>query len=164
MPTIIKDGEITQSDFRVVRDEEPDISESNVLLPLSTYLAHVQELKGRNDVGVWLDSHEEVEELEPWLDRLALIALNFPHFHDGRSLSNASILRQHYAYAGEVRAVGDVRRDVANQMFRCGFDAFEPAEDQTPEDILKGLEGFTYNYQASIDRPEPLFRRRETTH
>lgn len=160
MPTIIKEGKIIQSDIRVVRDEAPDISESNVLLPLTTYLELSEVLKGRNDVGVWLDSHEEVEELEPFLDRLAVIALNFPHFHDGRSLSNASILRQHYDYAGEIRAVGDVRRDVVNQMLRCGFNAFEPAEDQTPDDILKGLEGFTYNYQASIDRPDPLFRLR----
>jgi len=161
MPTLIKDGAVAESPFRVVRDEEPDIRESNVLLPLSTYLEQIDSLKGRNDIGVWLDSHEEIETLEPYLDQLSIVALNFPQFHDGRSLSNATILRHHYGFAGELRAIGDVRRDVVNQMYRCGFNAFEPAEDQSPEDILKGLQGFSYNYQASIDRPTPLFRQRE---
>ncbi|MEX2488250.1 MAG: DUF934 domain-containing protein [Pseudomonadales bacterium] len=161
MPTIVKEGEIVDSDFRVIWEEDAAINENNALLPLSTYIDNAESLKGRNDIGVWLDSHEEVETLEPFLDQLPIVALNFPQFHDGRSLSNATILRHHYAFAGEVRAIGDVRRDLVNQMYRCGFNAFEPAEDQTPEDIVSGLKGFTYNYQASIDRPVPLFRLRE---
>lgn len=160
MPKIVKDARVIDSSLRVVREEDPDITESNVLLPLSTWLQNAGSLKDRDDVGVWLDSHEEVEELEPWLDHLPVIALNFPQFHDGRPLSNAAILRQRYGYGGEIRAIGDVRRDVANQMLRCGFDAFEAAEDQTPEDILAGLQGFTYAYQASADHPKPLFRQR----
>lgn len=160
MPKIVKEAAVIDSDFRAIREEDPDATESNVLLPLATWLQNAEQLKDRDDVGVWLDSHEEVEELEPWLDQLPVIGLNFPQFHDGRPLSAATILRQRYGYQGEIRAIGDVRRDIANQMLRCGFDAFEPAEDQTPEDILAGLKGFTHAYQASADHPEPLFRQR----
>lgn len=158
MSTIVKDGEVTQSTFRVVREEDTGIDEENVLLPLSIYLQNADALEDRADVGVWLDSHEEVEEISPYLDRLPVIGLNFPQFHDGRALSSATLLRRTWGYMGEIRAIGDVRRDFVHEMYRCGFDAFEPAEDQTPEDLLQGLKGFTYAYQATIDRPEPLFR------
>ncbi len=160
MSVIVKDGEIIESEFDVAREEDAGPGQHNVLLPLAVYLKNLETLKGRNDVGVWLDSHEEVEELAPFLDSLPVIGLNFPVFHDGRSLSSATILRRRYGYPGEIRAIGDVRRDVVNQMYRCGFNAFEPAGDQTPEDIVTGLSGFTYAYQATIDRPRPLFRER----
>ena len=160
MTVIIKCGSITESEFHVIAEADADINHSNALLPLACYLDNADRLEGRNDIGVWLDSHEEVEGLAPYVNHLPVIALNFPLFHDGRPFSSATILRRHYRYGGELRAIGDVRRDMVNEMHRCGFDAFEPAEDQTPEQILEGLAGFTYAYQSAMDRPGPLFRLR----
>ena len=42
---------------------------------------------------------------------LALIALVFPKFRDGRAYSQARLLREHYGFRGELRATGDVLRD-----------------------------------------------------
>jgi uncharacterized protein (DUF934 family) len=43
---------------------------------------------------------------------------------------------------------------------RVGFDAFELRADQDPDQALSALRDFSEVYQASSDRPMPLFRRR----
>lgn len=160
MPTIIIDKAIADSPFAPVDKAGADVTANNTILPLEVYLEHRDELKGRGDVGVWIDAHEEVEEIADFVDELPVIAVNFPAFFDGRSLSSANILRRRYGYEGELRAIGDVRRDQLDQMQRCGINAFQLAAGQDIEQALSSLSGFTYNYQSSIDRPEPLFRTR----
>ena len=44
----------------------------------------------------------------PCLDRLAVVALVFPTFRDGRAYSQARLLRERYLYRGELRATGQV--------------------------------------------------------
>tara|TARA_Y100000814_G_C12303486_1_gene392569 strand:- start:239 stop:718 length:480 start_codon:yes stop_codon:yes gene_type:complete len=159
MTNIIKNGEIVESNLVVTTGDNVDISIDNQLLPLSVYLENQEALAGRNDYGVWLDSDEEVELLEGKLN-CNVIALNFTAFNDGRAYSSAHILRRRYGYEGEIRAIGDVRRDELEQMIRCGFDAFELADSQDIEASLASLSGFSVSYQPTADRPEPLFRRR----
>ena len=160
MPKIIKDQAIEDSALSVASVDEASLAASNVLLPLKFWLSHRNELKGRNDVGIWLNADEEAEDLGDLANEVPVIALHFPAFSDGRSLSNATLLRRRFGFTGELRAIGDVRRDQLEQMHRCGFNAFELASGQDPQKALAGLEGFTYNYQDSIDRPIPLFRKR----
>jgi uncharacterized protein (DUF934 family) len=160
MPAIIKNNSISESAFAPVTAEAADIKASNVLLPLKVWLEHRDELKGRNDIGIWLDADEEVEEIADVADEIPVIGLNFPSFFDGRSLSSANILRRKYGFSGELRAIGDVRRDQLEQMFRCGFDAFQLADGQDHEAALAGLKQFSHSYQAAIDRKEPLFLQR----
>ena len=92
---------------------------------------------------------------------LALIAVDFPAFKDGRGYSTAWLLRSRYGWTGELRAIGDVLRD---QMFfykRVGFNAYAVREDKDIEEALIGLNDFSDVYSGSIDQPIPLFRRRE---
>jgi uncharacterized protein (DUF934 family) len=89
-----------------------------------------------------------------------LIALCFPVFSDGRAYSSARELRQNMGYAGEIRAIGDVLRDQLFYMHRCGFNAFALRDDQDLELALSAFADFREGYQASVDRPDPLFRRR----
>jgi len=111
----------------------------------------------------------EVLRLEPGddparvVDRLgaaARVEVNFPSFTDGRGYSIARLLRERYAYQGELRAVGDVQRDHLFYLSRCGFDAFLLRDGQDAEESLCALHDFSEAYQASVERPEPLFRRR----
>ena len=111
----------------------------------------------------------EVLRLEPGddparvVDRLgaaARVEVNFPSFTDGRGYSIARLLRERYAYQGELRAVGDVQRDHLFYLSRCGFDAFLLRDGQDAEESLSALHDFSEAYQASVERPEPLFRRR----
>lgn len=160
MPRIIKDNAITESEFAVTDAESATVEGSNQILPLAFYLENKATLTGRNDIGVWLEAGEDIETLGEDVHELPIIALNFPTFSDGRSYSNANVLRRTLNYQGEVRAIGDVRRDQINNMVNCGFNAFEPAAGQDADKCLQELEGFSENYQSTITRPEPLFRRR----
>lgn len=111
----------------------------------------------------------EVLRLEPQddpagiADRLAgaaRVEVNFPRFTDGRGYSTARLLRERYGYRGELRAVGDVQRDQILYLQRCGFDAFLLRDDQDADESLAALADFSEAYQASVERPQPLFRRR----
>lgn len=111
----------------------------------------------------------EVLRLEPADDPAALahrlgavarVEVNFPSFTDGRGYSTARLLRERYGYGGELRAVGDVQRDHLFNLARCGFDAFLLRKDEDAVEALAAFSDFSETYQASVERPQPLFRRR----
>lgn len=160
MPSIIKDQAITESEFSVVSAETASTETSNAILPLAFYLEHRAELKGRNDIGVWLEAGEEIEDLAEFVNEVPVVALNFPSFADGRAYSSANVLKRTLNFQGEVRAIGDVRRDQLSQMVHCGFNAFELADGQDADKCLQALQAFSHNYQATVASPEPLFRKR----
>jgi uncharacterized protein (DUF934 family) len=94
------------------------------------------------------------------LGRVARVEVNFPKFGDGRGYSIARLLRERYGYQGELRAVGAVVRDHLQNMENCGFDAFLLREGEDPVEALSGFDVFSETYQATVARPQPLFRRR----
>ena len=87
------------------------------------------------------------------------MALNFPTVRDGRPYSSASILRRQLGYAGELRAIGDLRPDQFEQMSRCGFDLLCLADGSVV--AAADVQKFSFHYQSSADRSEPLFRTQE---
>lgn len=134
-----------------------------LLLPLPVWQARRAELADRaaaGEIGVWLAAGEDPEALAPDLDRLALVAMDFPKFTDGRGYSSARLIRERYGYQGEIRAVGDVLPDQLFYMSRCGIDAFALKEGRNPDTALALLDTFHDAYQTGTDRPVPLFRRR----
>ncbi len=167
MPTVIKDGAILESDpWTLLRGATgPEVLHAvpgrSFIVPLEFWFAHraqVESLPGPK--GIWLDCHETPEPVAAELAGFALIALNFPKFSDGRAYSNARELREHYAYTGEIRAIGDVLRDQLYYMARCGFNAFALRHDQDAQACLGAFADFSTGYQSSVDEPLPLFRRR----
>jgi uncharacterized protein (DUF934 family) len=94
------------------------------------------------------------------LGRVARIEVNFPKFGDGRGYSLARLLRERYGYRGELRAVGHITRDLLFFLESCGFDAFELREGEDLHQALASFDDFSESYQASVARPQPLFRRR----
>jgi len=174
MPKLIKDSVIVDDDWLIIPksvaeelkvslDEAPapDLPAGKILIPVSIWSAHKNQLTSRRaEIGVWLDSDEAPELIADDLDQLALIAINFPVFSDGRGYSYARLLREKYNYQGELRAIGDVLRDQLFFMKRCGFNSFALREDLDIEASLSALADFSEVYQAAVDQPEPLFRRR----
>ncbi len=136
-------------------------SQDAVLFPLSVWKANEALLAGRDAArtGVWLAPEDEPGDAEAYFARVALVAVDFPVFRDGRGFSTAYLLRTRYHWKGQLRAVGDVLRDQLNFMKRCGFDAFAVRADKNIDDAIKGFTEFTVTYQASVDEPLPLFRR-----
>ena len=162
MPTRIRieDGGYmapSEDPFTYVADDQ-DLVQGDLILSLTRFQAEGDRLlsEGRA-VGVRLRSDEEVEVLAYDLPRIAVVALAFPKFLDGRHYSNARILRERYGYKGEVRAVGDVLREQAGFMLRCGFDAFEPADGSTPEQWERATRRFRHVYQRGADDRVPAF-------
>ncbi len=74
--------------------------------------------------GVLVNGEGDLSAWQHALDGLALIAIEFASFTDGRGFSVARQLRRQGDWQGELRAVGDVRIDTLNYLARCGFDAF----------------------------------------
>ena len=164
MPKLIKlhGHDLTYADdiFTDVADED-DIPEGPVILSLSRFQAEGDALIGANrPVGVRLTADEAIEDLVYDLPRIAVVALVFPKFRDGRHYSSARLLRERYGYAGEVRAVGDVLLEQARFMIRCGFDAFIPADGTTPQDWAKAAARYRHVYQRATDDLVPAFEER----
>jgi uncharacterized protein (DUF934 family) len=75
-------------------------------------------------VGIAVGSAETIDAATDNIAALALIALDFPKFTDGRAYSTAKRLRE-AGYRGELRATGDVLLDQLPLMLQSGFDTFE---------------------------------------
>ena len=121
------------------------------LVPLAIWneqRAQVSQRSGRN--GVLLENTDDPRVLAEDFNRLALIAVRFPKFTDGRGYSIARLLRR-LGWKGELRAVGDVLRDQLFYMSRCGFDAFELRADQDAQVALTAFSDFSASYQPAID-------------
>lgn len=116
-------------------------------------------LENKNGSAVQLESGEEPAPLLAYLEQIQLVVIHFPVFTDGRGFSYARDLREH-GYRGELRAAGKFIRDQLTYLRRCGFDAFQMADESGLEEALASLRDFSEYYQAAIDQPLPLFRRR----
>ena len=108
-------------------------------------------------VGVRVANDADVEDIAADLPRLNLIALNFPKWVDGRSYSQARLLRSRHRHAGEVRAIGDVLADMLPLLQRTGFDAVVLRHDQRIEVAERALGFFPGHYQGDTRDNRPLF-------
>ncbi len=90
-------------------------------------------------------------ELAPYLDWLALVALVFPTFRDGRAYSQARILRERYRFRGELRATGQVLRDQLMFLQRAGFDAFEVSKAHDAAHFAEAVVRYSVFYQPTAD-------------
>ena len=167
MSKIIKNGQVIDDAWLVLKLTEEQTPESvtlpdaPTLLPLAVWLARKEEILARRQpVGIWLESNEGPESIANDLKHFTIIGVNFPKFADGRGYSTARLLRERFAYSGEIRALGDVLRDQLFLLKRCGFDAFAVRQDKDIEAALAGLTAFSESYQTAVDQPQPLFRRR----
>ena len=132
-----------------------------VIVPLTAWLTHREVLLTRTGkVGVWLGGSDDPASIAGDLPHFSIVAVNFPQFTDGRGYSIARLLRERHGWRGELRAIGDVLRDQLFYLSRCGFDAFALRSDQDPQAALAAFDDFSEGYQASVERPQPLYRRR----
>jgi uncharacterized protein (DUF934 family) len=161
MSPLLRAREVVEDRWMRLGIDDPVESCADVLVPLARWQKEREALLARPArVGVLLGPADNPAAIAGDVDRLALIAVDFPHFTDGRGYSTARLLRERYGYQGELRAVGDILRDQVFYLKRVGFDTFALRADQDPEDAKQALDDFSEAYQTSVDRPQPLFRRR----
>ncbi len=160
--TLLRHGALeTDVWHRFVGNESTSLppDEPNWIVPLELWLGSSQSLRHRqHPVGVLLGPDDDPAELlegAATLDAtgLALIAIDFPVYTDGRGFSIAQLLRTRYGWQGELRAVGDVIVDVVHYLARCGFDSFSIKPGHDPELARQALQAFTVHYQDTYPKP-----------
>lgn len=155
MPRLIKDGRVIEDNW-LPADADSTAPSLRRIQTLALWL----QMDDKTNSAVQLEPGEEPDVLVDHLQQIALIVINFPVFTDGRGFSYARQLRQ-LGYVGELRAAGNFIRDQLTYLRRCGFDAFQMADEAELEAALGSLGDFTEYYQAAVDQPLPLFRRRQ---
>ena len=112
-----------------------------------------ERLSRSSRIGLLLPNDFEVEALAPELPGVALLALQFPKWTDGRAYTQARLLRLRHRYTGELRATGQVLVDMVLPLARSGFDAAQLREDQDLLAARRALEFFPGHYQADARQP-----------
>jgi uncharacterized protein (DUF934 family) len=157
---IIRKRAIVEDDFTHVADAAELPQSGKPIVTLARFAKATGELLERfATLGVRVPSDKLPHDI-PEIGRLALIAIEFPKFTDGRGYSVGRMLRDRHRFTGELRAVGWVLRDNLYYMERCGFDAFELQPGKPLESALEAFGEFSATYQAATDDKRPIYRRR----
>lgn len=150
MTKIWKETGFVEADGWLIETDEVKAEEDQkTILPLEIFLERAA--SGDNaGLGVLIRPADDVSALAPYLDRIALVAVQFPAFSDGRAFSHASLLRDRLGFTGEIRAVGDVLIDKIPLMLRCGIDSFAVTNETALKRLSEGrLPGIRLHYQPT---------------
>jgi len=183
---LVKSGRIVEDQYVRIADDAPIPDGVAVIVSGARFLADAAELPGDGDIlissqrfladpeallrrpgktGVVWPNNRDLDDLVPYLDRLAAVALVFPSFRDGRAYSQARLLRERHGYDGEMRATGQVLRDQFVFMSRAGFDAFEVKKDADADAFAETMKRYSVFYQPTGDgRVTALNRRMQLRH
>ncbi|WP_372597559.1 DUF934 domain-containing protein [Amphritea sp.] len=158
MPLLINHAVAEDSWLLVDEDNFTAHINEDIVVPYELFAEHSDSLlNAEGKLGVRINGDQNLDLLLQNLDKLSLIAIEFPAFTDGRGFSFARILRRS-GFTGQIRAEGDVTRDRLEYMERCGFDAFAIPADRYSDDIVTAFGEVPVHYQGSADDERPIFR------
>jgi uncharacterized protein (DUF934 family) len=163
---LVKNGKIATDIFVHVADDGELPEGGNALVSAARFLENPEGLLAKvKKLGVIWPNNRDLDDLVPFLDRLAVVALVFPTFRDGRAYSQARLLRERYGYDGELRATGQVLRDQFLFMMRAGFDTLDAKKASDAEAFALTSERYSVFYQPTGDgRLTALHRRMQQRH
>ncbi|MEO9336721.1 DUF934 domain-containing protein [Mesorhizobium sp. SB112] len=84
-------------------------------------------------LGVFVSAGTAVDVLISYLNKLDLIAVEFPKFRDGRGFTMVRTLRTKYGFQGDIRAIGYVLPDQFAPLVQCGFSSIVTSAEHPPE-------------------------------
>lgn len=144
---IVKDKHIVDDTWQAVADDAA-LPIGDVTISFARWQKEKHQLIHRTGkLGVRLHPADEVSDLTADLKRLELIELDFPDFADGRSFSQAWLLRERLGYTGEIRATGHYMPDQAFYLSRVGVNAFCPEKFGDLPIILAKINEISVHYQ-----------------
>ena len=147
-----KHGETAENENIIITDVDGLTLHDDQILPYAYWLEQKTEIKQKlNRVAIWLDSDDDIAELEDDLSSINMIALNFPKFGDGRAFTMAHLLQDKYGFEGEIRAIGHPIADQAQFLFRCGVDSIDIPDGQAPAIWVKEATRMSRFYQRSAE-------------
>ncbi|MFZ7814314.1 DUF934 domain-containing protein [Acinetobacter lwoffii] len=144
LQVLSKDGTIADNTYQLM-GEDGVLPQGDVVLTVEQ-LDQITNVAGKKALYLTVDASPETHEFP--LDQLDAIFIEFAGFNDGRGYSFAALLRRQ-GFQGELRATGDVFKDVLNYMKRSGFDTFVIKEGKDIQEAAAGLNDFKNPYQAS---------------
>ena len=157
---IIRHRAIVEDDTVTLTDDAPVPAGARIIVPLARWEREADALLAQaSAVGIDLPSDKLPKDI-PRLHELALIAIEFPRFSDGRGYSIAKLLREREKYQGELRAIGWVLRDYLLFMERVGFTSYQLAPGKSLESAVEAFAELPIAYQATVPDPRPIYRRR----
>jgi uncharacterized protein (DUF934 family) len=163
---LVKGGKITDDTLVHLTDDAAVPESGDILVSSARFLQDAEALLRRpGKIGVVWPNGRDVDDLVPYLDRVAAVALVFPTFRDGRAYSQARLLRERFNYRGELRATGQVLRDQFVFMLRAGFDSFDVKKQSDAEAFAQTVKRYSVFYQPTGDgRLTALHRRMQLRH
>jgi uncharacterized protein (DUF934 family) len=163
---LVKNGKIATDTFVHVADDAELPDDGAILVSAARFLENPEAILRRpGKSGVIWPNNRDVDDLVPYLDRLAVVGLVFPTFRDGRAYSQARLLRERHGFKGELRATGQVLRDQFMFMLRAGFDAFEVKKEADAEAFANTAKRYSVFYQPTGDgRLTALHQRMQLRH
>jgi uncharacterized protein (DUF934 family) len=149
---LVKGGKITADAFVHVADEAEIPRHGAILVSAARFVENAEALSHRTEpTGVIWPNNRDLDDLLPHLANVAVIALAFPTFRDGRAYTQARLLRERHGFKGELRATGQVLRDQFVFMLRAGFDAFEVKKQSDAEAFATTVKHYSVFYQPTGD-------------
>ena len=162
---LVEGGGIVDDRYVHVADDAAVPERGPVIVSAKRFLAEADTLTRRDDaLGVVWPNDRRVAELAPWIGSLALVALHFPKFRDGRAYSQARLIRETHGFRGTLRATGDVLRDQFHFLTRAGFDSFEVKKPADAKVFAEVLARFSVYYQPGADGRASALRRHDHRH
>ena len=153
LQVLSKDGTIADNTYQLI-GEDGVLPQGDVVLTVEQ-LEQIANVPGKKALYLTVDASPETNEFP--LDQLDAIFIEFAGFNDGRGYSFAALLRRQ-GFQGELRATGDVFKDVLNYMKRSGFDTFVIKEGKDIQEAAAGLNDFSNPYQASTAVAKPNYQ------
>ena len=140
-----------EADAWVMVADDADVPDGPAIVSAARLLAGLSGV-ARERLGVLVGPGDSVLDLAPALAEVALVAVTFPKFSDGRGFSQARLLVERLGFTGEVRAVGEVLLDQIPLMRRVGITAFKVEHAPTRAALAGGrLPEVPYHYQPAAD-------------
>ena len=103
---LFKNGQYADDTWTRIEGEVPLPDDGDFIVDAVRLKDDPNLLRARNGrLGVLLMNTVDAEELAQHLPKLALVALEFPSFNDGRAFSQARVLRHTLGFNGEIRAL-----------------------------------------------------------
>ncbi len=130
---VLRNGSEEKNGFSLWNIESNKFPKKNdsVIITLDYWNEHKHQFSGFSNIGLLINSDQNLEGFEADLKLFSIIQINFLTFKDGRPFSIARQLRKKYNFKRELRASGYMLPDQYGYLLRCGFNTIEiPKEEK----------------------------------
>lgn len=153
LPVLLVDGSVVDNTYQMI-SESGEVPQGDVVIT-AMQLDQLDQIVGKKALLVTADTSPEDHEFP--LQSFDTIFIEFAGFNDGRGYSFAALLRRQ-GFTGDLRAIGDVFKDVLNYLKRSGFNSFVVKEGKDIIEAAKGLDDFKTPYQSSTAVSQPHYQ------